>query len=92
MMKLLVGTHVEVREFLLHYLERDLPLLKRLQFRLHLLMCPNCSAYLRQYRSSVELAQAYLDDPPPPELVDLTLKFLEDHRSHALGDPKPSGR
>lgn len=92
MMKVLMGTHAEVREFLLHYLEHDLPLRKRLQFRLHLLMCRPCAAYLRQYRASVELAQAYLDDPPPPELVDLTLKFLEDHQSPALGDPKPTGR
>lgn len=90
MMANLLASHGEVREFLLHYLERDLPLLKRLQFRLHLLMCPGCSTYLRRYRASVELAQAYLDDPPPPELVDLTLKFLEDHQQPTSGGLEPS--
>lgn len=78
MMTLLMGTHAEVREFLLHYLEGQLPWLKRLQFRLHLLLCPGCAGYLHRYRSSVALAQACLDDPPPPELVELTLRFLTD--------------
>ena len=91
MMKILVGTHAEVREFLLHYLEHELPLLKQLQFRLHLLLCPRCTAYLRQYRASVELAQAYLDDPPPEELVELTLRFLDERRAHVPGDPRHAG-
>ena len=92
MMNLLIGTHAEVREFLLHYLEHDLPLLKRLQFRMHLLMCPGCSTYLRKYRASVELSQAYLNDPPPPELVELTLKFLDERRTQSPGTPKPAER
>ncbi|HKI98542.1 MAG TPA: zf-HC2 domain-containing protein [bacterium] len=90
MMKLLAGTHAEVREFLLDYLERELPLLKRWQFRLHLLMCPNCSAYLSRYRSSVSLARNYLDDPPPPELVDLTLQFLAQRLPEQDGNASPT--
>lgn len=78
MMKLLMGTHAEVREFLIDYLEDQLSALKKVQFRLHLLMCRECGEYLRKYDSSVSLAQHYLEDPPPPELVELTLRFLED--------------
>ena len=91
MMKILVGTHAEVREFLLHYLEHDLPLLKRLQFGIHLLMCRGCLDYLRRYRDSVALAKAYLNDPPPEELVELTLRFLEQRRAHVPGDPRHAG-
>lgn len=84
MIKLLLGTHAEVREFLIDYLEGTLPLLKRWQFYGHLLLCARCAAYLRKYDSSVKLARNYLDDPPPEELVDLTLTFLKRH----MDDPK----
>ena len=77
MMKLLLGTHAEVREFLCDYLDRRLPVLKRVQFRLHLLLCAECGAYLRRYTNSLTLARNFLADPPPQELVDLTLRFLE---------------
>jgi len=90
MMQYVIGTHAEVQEFLLHYLEGDLPLLRRLRFRMHLLMCPICTRYLKQYRESVALARAYLDDPPPDELVELTLKFMDEHRPAAQGGPEPS--
>jgi hypothetical protein len=92
MMKLLMGTHAEVREFLLHYLEGDLPVLKRLQFAMHLIMCRGCLEYLRRYRDSMALAQAYLDDPPPEELVEITLRYMEDRRSTLPGDPEHAGR
>lgn len=81
MMKLLMGTHAEVREFLIDYLEDQLSALKKVQFRLHLLMCKECGEYLRKYDSSVSLAQHYLEDPPPPELVELTLRFLDERAS-----------
>ena len=81
MMKLLMGTHAEVREFLIDYLEGQLSLLKRAQFRLHLLLCVDCEAYLRKYDSSVKLARHYLSDPPPDELVELTLRFLDARRT-----------
>jgi hypothetical protein len=92
MMKLLAGTHAEVREFLIDYLEHALPLLKRWQFRLHLLLCKDCADYLRRYDTSVKLAQSYLSDPPPPELVELTLKFLEQRLPGPDGAPNPDSR
>ena len=91
MMKLIAGTHAEVREFLLHYLEGELPALKRMQFRLHLLLCPACTDYLRTYDSSVKLARSYLSDPPPQELVELTLKFLDERLPEPGGAAPPAG-
>jgi len=93
MMKLLIGTHAEIQEFLIHYLERQLPLLKRFQFWVHLLLCQDCHDYLRKYDSSIELSRNFLNDPPPEDLVNLTLKFLDGHRpkdeDSPNGDPLP---
>jgi hypothetical protein len=41
-------------------------------------ICDPCRAYLRRYASSVELSCKVLDDPPPAELTELTLRFLHD--------------
>ena len=89
MIKLLMGTHVEIREFLMDYLDGRLPWLKSIQFRLHLLLCPSCGDYLRTYNSSLVLARNYLGDPPPDELVELTLKFVEERTARAKQDPEP---
>lgn len=78
MIKLLMGTHAEIREFLINYLENELPALKKYQFWLHLLLCKDCGNYLRKYDSSVKLSQHYLQDPPPEELVKLTMSFMEE--------------
>ncbi len=77
MMRLVTGTHEEIREFLVHYLEFKLPWHKIVQFSMHLLMCGKCRDWMRKYNDSVKLAQHYLDDPPPDELVNLTLQFLD---------------
>ncbi len=91
MMKLLMGTHTEIREFLIDYVENELPALRKYQFRIHLLLCTDCSAYLRKYNTSVKLSQNYLQNPPPEELVNLTLKFLEERMTaeEREADPYP---
>lgn len=89
MMRLMMGTHTEVREFLASYLEGRLPLHKALQFRLHLSLCRDCQVYLARYNDSVSLARNYLADPPPEELVELTLSFL--HGQTPAGPDDPGG-
>ncbi|MBI3991696.1 MAG: zf-HC2 domain-containing protein [Candidatus Lambdaproteobacteria bacterium] len=70
----------EIYDFLIEYQERTLPFLERVRFNLHLLMCGNCAAYLKAYSRSGEIFRAALrDDPPPPELMELTLNFLRTH-------------
>lgn len=78
MMRLMMGTHAEVREFLIDYLEGQLPWHRRMQFALHLFLCTACADWLAKYNTGVSLARHYLHDPPPPELVELTLQFLDD--------------
>ena len=78
MMKLFMGPHGEIREFLIDYVENQLPVAKKFQFWMHLVLCTDCNSYLRRYNSSVKFYQNFLDDPPPEKLVHLTLKFLEE--------------
>ena len=66
----------EVRDFLMEYLDRELPTSDSLIFRLHMLLCQPCKKYMGRYKSSVELAQNIMDDPPPPELINLTNEFI----------------
>ncbi len=45
-------------------------------FRVHMFLCSPCRHYMKRYNTSVELAKNILDDPPPPELVNLTNEFI----------------
>ena len=65
MMKLLMGPHGEIREFLIDYVENQLPVAKKFQFWIHLVLCEDCNSYLRRYNSSVKISRNFLEDPPP---------------------------
>ena len=66
----------EISDFLMEYQDGKLPKGEALLFRLHLLMCSACRRYMSRYTSSVDIAKNIMDDPPPPELVNLTTEFL----------------
>ena len=72
----------DVNEFLVAYLEDSLKERTKQRFQRHVARCPKCSAYLDQYRQTVELVRTdgalELEDPPD-ELVELTLAFLRKH-------------
>ncbi len=69
----LMITCVQLDAFIVDYLEGTLPRRQRLIFEMHLLVCPECRAYLRAYRNAIALGQAALLDPAledvPEELV-----------------------
>jgi predicted anti-sigma-YlaC factor YlaD len=51
-------------EFILAYLEDDLPRRQKIVFEMHLRLCRECRDYLKAYRASMILAaQALTDDP-----------------------------
>lgn len=55
----------EVTKLVSENLDRDLPLLRRLGLRLHVMMCKGCSAYRRQIESLNKLvADRYRRNPP----------------------------
>ena len=66
----------ELAEFIADYLSGDLPPQTRVQFDHHLTVCPNCVAYLSNYRDSIALGrrvftddEAALPDDVPEDLV-----------------------
>lgn len=69
----------DVRDYLMDYLDEKLPKTDAFLFRLHMFLCSACRQYMGRYKTSVELAQNILDDPPPPELINLTTEFLKKH-------------
>lgn len=66
----------EIADFLMAYLDRELPEGQRCAFEQHLGDCPGCVRYLRSYEATVRLGKCLCDDaaaqPPgdvPEELV-----------------------
>ena len=53
----------DVEHFLLDYLEGRLGWAKRMLFRMHLLMCDECVAYIAKYEATIALGQAAFEDP-----------------------------
>ena len=62
----------EMTEVITDYLERRLPLRKRLLFQMHIGMCRHCRAYLRQMKLTVR-SLGKLAPPPIPEDVKAEL-------------------
>jgi predicted anti-sigma-YlaC factor YlaD len=60
----------DVTELVSDYLERALPLRRRLAVRLHLLRCEACRRYIDQMRKTVRLLARGRPAAPSPELVD----------------------
>ncbi len=71
----------DVNEFLVAYLDGDVPEQLRERFDKHVERCSVCSTYLNQYRATIQLTQeaASLDPEPPEALVEMTLDFLRKH-------------
>ena len=70
----------EFAEFIADYLSGELPPETRAQFECHLDVCPNCVAYLSNYRDTMALGRrafadedAGLPDDVPDDLVQAIL-------------------
>lgn len=61
----------EFNEFLMAYLDRELPKAELESFEAHLAECPPCVVYLDQYRETVRLGRSICepDDGPIPDNV-----------------------
>jgi anti-sigma factor RsiW len=73
---MLAMTCRELADFLMDYLNEELPDDVRAAFDRHLVLCPNCVAYVKAYRTTIELGRrAFADDAAdagtevPDELV-----------------------
>ena len=51
----------DVADFLVDYVDGELPALVRRQFEAHLGLCPDCVNYLQQYRDTIRLTAGVSD-------------------------------
>lgn len=76
----------ELADFIADYLSGELPPDTRGQFERHLNVCPNCVAYLSNYRDAIALGRrAFADDEaavPDDVPNDLVKAILASRRTH----------
>lgn len=68
----------QITELVTDYLERRLPLGKRIRFQLHIGMCRHCRRYLRQMRVAIRTVGKLPPEPPPD---DVKRELLERFKS-----------
>ena len=77
----------ELTEFIADYHSGDLPLETRAKFDRHLTVCPNCVAYLSNYRDTIALGRRVFtdDDAAVPDDVpeDLVQAILASRRARS---------
>lgn len=73
-------------DFLTDYVEGRLPLGQRAAFEVHLALCRECRAYLRNFRATIRASKAAYGSPDaqdvpelPPELVEAITRTLSEH-------------
>ena len=67
----------ELVDFLIEYLDGELPENSRSVFEEHLGFCPPCQAYLDTYRESVALGRGVCADPEGPVHEDVPEGLIE---------------
>ncbi len=75
----------EFDEFIVDYLDHELPWSTQVSMRWHEFLCSPCRAYLVDYRRTIELGQSVFNDPEsevpdsvPQELVRAVIARLEE--------------
>lgn len=72
----------ELTDFLMDYLEKELPERTRAEFERHIAMCPPCLNYLESYKIAVELGRrvcegdAAVPDEVPEHLIQAILSAV----------------
>jgi anti-sigma factor RsiW len=68
----------EFTEFLLAYMNGELPQGERQEFDRHMGLCPPCVHYLEGYRKTVEIARGACkaDQPVPSEVPEALVKAI----------------
>lgn len=76
-------------DFMVDFLEHDLPFSQKLGCWMHLKMCRDCSKFVRQYQQTITLGKQAFDNPdePVPDSVPEDLiKAALAHRQKAETD------
>ena len=63
-------------DFIMNYLENELPDDERAEFDRHMAVCPSCVNYLQTYKKTVLLAKAAADDQVPEEVPESLVQAI----------------
>lgn len=67
----------ELADFLMDYVNEDLAPDVRRDFERHLALCANCVAYVRTYRSTIELGRRAFDDLEAEAGTDVPFELVQ---------------
>jgi anti-sigma factor RsiW len=63
-------------DFIMSYLDGELPQAERAEFDRHMAVCPSCVSYLKTYEKTVLLAKACADDPVPADVPESLVQAI----------------
>ena len=63
-------------DFIMSYLDNDLPDDQRAEFDRHMAACPSCVDYLKTYEKTVQLAKSCADDPVPADVPESLVQAI----------------
>ena len=67
-------------DFLMGYLDNELPPDQRVEFDRHMAACPSCVDYLKTYEQTVRLAKTCAGDPVPDEVPESLVQAILEAR------------
>jgi anti-sigma factor (TIGR02949 family) len=70
-------------DFIMSYLENELPEGQRTEFERHMAVCPSCVDYLKTYEKTILLAKTCADDPVPEEVPESLVQAILEARKRA---------
>jgi anti-sigma factor RsiW len=71
-------------DFIMSYLENELPEAQRNEFDRHMAVCPSCVDYLKTYEKTIVLAKASADDPVPEEVPESLIQAILEARKKSV--------
>ena len=63
-------------DFIMSYLDNDLPGDQRAEFDRHMAVCPSCVDYLKTYEKTVMLAKSCADDQVPADVPESLVQAI----------------
>ena len=67
----------ELADFLMTYLDGELPLRQKAVFEIHLRMCPGCKHYLESYKETIALGKSICKEPDGPVPQDVPEELVQ---------------
>lgn len=71
-------------DFIMSYLDNELPDDQRAEFDRHMAGCPSCVDYLETYEKTVRLTKTAADDPVPAEVPESLVQAILAARKKTL--------